>query len=313
MNYRTYVEGENQISEIGFGSWQLGNGAFWSQMSDQEGIQLVRRALAEGVNFFDTAPGYGSGSSERILGQAFKHYDRRKIIINTKFGHTAEGKEDFSASSIRKAVEDSCRRLGTDYIDSILLHNPPRWIIDGSSKEHDQVFDALVKEGKIMAYGASLDTAEDMKLYMENCGGKVIEALFNINFQNAKEAFDLAKEKGVAIIAKVPMDSGWLSGKFDENSQFSGIRSRWSKEDIKTRAKLVKALDERLQAGQQLSQYALSYCLAYDVVKTVIPGSRTVDHLLSNLESLKYPMTKEEVKWLEERYEKTIKILELPW
>jgi aryl-alcohol dehydrogenase-like predicted oxidoreductase len=313
MNYNTYTSKSPKVSEVGFGAWQLGNGELWHTMSDEEAIALVHEALDYGINYFDTAPGYGNGNSERLLGKAFENRSRYRLVINTKFGHTADGREDFSAAAIRGAIEDSCRRLKTDYLDSILLHNPPAHILTGQSEEHYEVFEALKKEGKILAYGASIDSAEDMIQFMTSTKGEIIEALFNINFQDARNAFDMALEKGVAIVAKVPLDSGWLSGKYDEHSTFTGIRSRWTPEDIKNRGQVIEMLRALPVPPQTLSQLALSYCTAYEAVRTVIPGCSNSKQLLSNVESTKYPLSQELIGILEDLYDTKIKGMKLPW
>lgn len=313
MNYRTYTTNTPKISQIGFGAWQLGNKQFWGEMSDQEAIRLVHEALDYGINYFDTAPGYGNGNSERLIGLALKNHDRSKVVINTKFGHTADGREDFNASSIIKAVEDSCKRLQTDYIDSILLHNPSESIYSGQSKEHYEILEELKSQGKIKAYGASLDNSKDMIAFINGTKGEVIEALFNINFQGARDAFDLAKEKNVAIVAKVPLDSGWLTGKYNQKSTFTGIRDRWSLEDIKTRAEIIDMIRTLPESPQTMSQFALAFCLSYDAVTTVIPGCKNIDQLKNNVNSLHYKMTETMQKRLENLYEKNIKPMHLPW
>ncbi len=313
MNYNFYTPRSPKVSEVGFGAWQLGNGESWHAMSDQEAIALVHEAIDYGINYFDTAPGYGRGSSERLLGKAFEDKDRYKLVINTKFGHTADGREDFSAAAIRVAVEDSCRRLKTEYLDSILLHNPPAHFLNGQSEEHYEVFEALVKEGKILAYGASLDSADDMLQFMATTKGEVIEALFNINFQDTRKAFDRALEKGVALVAKVPLDSGWLSGKYDESSTFTGIRSRWSVSEIKDRAHIIQMLRALPVPPQTLSQLALGYCMSYEAVKTVIPGCSNRSQLLSNFESTLYTLAPEVIVILEDLYDNKIKGMNLPW
>lgn len=313
MNYNKYTNNTPKISQIGFGAWQLGNKQFWGEMNDQEAIYLVHKALDYGVNYFDTAPGYGNGNSERLIGLALKNRDRSKVVINTKFGHTAEGHEDFRSSAIKKAVEDSCQRLQTDYIDSILFHNPSKEIYSGQSQEHYEVLEELKGQGKIRAYGASLDSSEDMITFMNGTKGEVIEALFNINFQGARDAFALALEKGVAIVAKVPLDSGWLGGKYNEESTFTGIRSRWSTDDIKTRAKVIDLIRALPEPPQTMSQLALAYCMSYEAVTTVIPGCKNIDQLKNNVDSLQYEMSEVMQKHLEELYDNQIKPLNMPW
>jgi len=314
MQYRHYTKQSPLVSEIGFGAWQLGNNIDWSSpMSDKEAIALVHEALDLGVNFFDTAPGYGLGNSERLLGEALKIKDRRQVVISTKFGHHSDGHSDFSHTLIKSSVEGSLRRLNTDYLDSVLLHNPDQKCLDGNNNPHYEVLEQLKKEGKILAYGASLDSCEDMNLFMTTTKGDVIEALFNIFHQDARNAFALAKEKGVAIIAKIPLDSGWLTGKYNENSTFEGIRERWSPTDIKTRADLVEKIRHITTSGQSLGQAAIEYCLAYPAVSTVIPGNKNIDQLIANVKSIDYELSEDTTKWLEMFYENEVKPKNLPW
>lgn len=313
MEYRSYVEGSPKVSVIGFGAWQLGNNIDWSGMTDQEAVKLVHKALEEGVNFFDTAPGYGRGNSELLLGKAIKKERRDRLVINTKFGHHSDGHSDFSPQVIRESIEGSLKRLDTDYIDSVLLHNPPSDVLKAENNAHYEIFEQLIKEGKILAYGASLDTKEDMVTFMSHTNGKVIEAFFNILHQDVRFAFDLAKKKGIKIIAKIPLDSGWLSGKYHQDSTFEGVRSRWTKEDIITRADLVDQLRHLPVEGQSLAQFALLYCLAYDQVCTVIPGISNMEQLRVNLEALKYPMEAKTLQWLETFYEQQVVPKNLVW
>jgi aryl-alcohol dehydrogenase-like predicted oxidoreductase len=125
MKYHNYIKGCPDVSEIGLGAWQLGTGLHWESMSKEEAVSLVHKALDLGVNFFDTAPNYGKGTSELRLGNALKGKDRSKIVINTKFGHTNTGALNFEADYIRESLEGSLKRLRTDYVDSLIIHNPP--------------------------------------------------------------------------------------------------------------------------------------------------------------------------------------------
>lgn len=313
MKYNRYIKDATPVSEIGLGAWQLGNNSGWQSMSKNEAIALVEKSLEYGINFFDTAPNYGRGSSEERLGKALKGIDRNKIVINTKFGHTDSGKTNFDSGYIRESLEGSLKRLQIDYVDSIIIHSPPIEYLDGTKNDHYEIFERLIEEGKIKAYGASLDTYESMQLLMNTTNSGVIEAFFNILHQDTAQAFDLAKKKGVGIIAKIPLDSGWLSGKYNAESTFQDIRRRWSKQDIQTRAHLVDKVKEIVHAEENLAQKAISFCLGYESVSTVIPGNINIAQLTSNVESINNPMSKEIIKKLEEFYLNEVKPLNLPW
>ena len=313
MKFNRYIKDTPPVSEIGLGTWQLGKDSGWQGMSTKDALGIVESALECGINFFDTAPNYGYGTSEERLGKALKGVDRSKIVINTKFGHTVSGITNFSSDYIRESLEGSLKRLGVDYVDSLIIHNPPLAYLDGNKNDHYQVLERLMEEGKIKAYGASLDTYQEMKLFMDTTNAKVIEAFFNMLHQDASRAFDLAIKKEVGIIVKIPLDSGWLSGKYNAESTFDDIRSRWSRQDIQTRANLVNRVKEIVHAKDDLAQKAISFCLAYDAVSTVIPGNASIAQLTSNVASINNPVSRELVEKLEDFYINEVKELKLPW
>ena len=123
----------------------------------------------------------------------------------------------------------------------------------------------------------------------------------------------MAIEKEVGIIAKIPLDSGWLSGKYSAESTFNDIRSRWSKQDIQTRAHLINRVKEIVQTKENLAQIAISFCLGYDAVSTVIPGNVNINQLTNNVESINKPMLSELIEKLESFYLNEVKPFNLPW
>ena len=313
MQYNKYIKDITLVSEIGLGAWQLGNNSGWQGMSEKKAIELVQKSLEYGINFFDTAPNYGRGSSEERLGKALKVVDRTKIVINTKFGHSDSGITNYDSNYIRESLEGSLKRLQVDYVDSLIIHSPPIEYLDGTKNDHYEIFEQLIDEGKIKAYGASLDTYEGMQLLMNTTNAGVIEAFFNILHQGTARAFNLALEKDVSIIAKIPLDSGWLSGKYNAESTFQDIRKRWSKEDIQTRAHLVDRVKEIVQAEDNLAQKAISFCLGHQAISTVIPGNINIAQLKTNVESINDPVSTEIIKKLEDFYLNEVQALHLPW
>jgi len=313
MKYNPFINNSPPVSEIGLGAWQLGENTGWESLSEKDAIELVKKSVDLGVNFFDTAPNYGLGTSEIRLGKALKGTERESIVINTKFGHNASGELNYSSDVIRESLEGSLLRLQVEYVDSFIIHSPPFEILDGNKNDHYEILERLKDEGKIRAYGASVDTPEEMKLFMNTTSGKVIEAFFNILHQETASAFPLAKENGVKVIAKIPLDSGWLSGKYNEESTFDDIRERWSREDIQTRAKLVRQLKELMGEERDLAKTAIAFCGAYDAVATVIPGNKNISQLKNNVESVNQPLPDELVLKLEKFYQDEVKNLNLPW
>ncbi|ARV07879.1 oxidoreductase [Polaribacter sp. SA4-10] len=313
MKYKKYIKDAINISEIGLGGWQLGQDGSWKSMTEIEAIKLVHTSLDFGINFFDTAPNYGFGTSEERLGKALKKADRSKIVINTKFGHTHTGTLNFSSKYIRASLEGSLKRLQVDYIDSFIIHSPPSEYFDGNKNDHYEILEKLIEEGKIKAYGASLDTYDDMKLLMDTTNSKVIETFFNIFHQDTLQGFEEAQTNEVGLIVKIPLDSGWLTGKYNAQSTFNDIRSRWSKEDIETRAQLVNNLKAITGTEENLAQIAIAFCLAYDAVSTVIPGNITIEQLTNNVKSSEISMPQHLLEKLEQLYQSEIKKRNLPW
>jgi aryl-alcohol dehydrogenase-like predicted oxidoreductase len=313
MKYKKYIKDSINISEIGLGAWQLGQNSGWKSMTENEAIKLVHKSLDYGINFFDTAPNYGHGTGEERLGKALKDVDRSKIVINTKFGHTHTGSLNFSSTYIRESLEGSLKRLQVDYVDSLIIHNPPSKYFDGSKNDHYEILDKLIEEGKLKAYGASLDTYDDMKLLMDTTNSKVMEVFFNIFHQDTLRGFEQAQTKEVGLIVKIPLDSGWLTGKYNAESRFNDIRSRWSKEDIETRADLVNKVVSIIGTKENLSQKAIAFCLAYDAVSTVIPGNVNIEQLAGNVQSSDISIPQSLIEKLEKFYQSEIKKLNIPW
>ncbi|EFM10620.1 aldo/keto reductase [Paenibacillus curdlanolyticus YK9] len=311
MKQRQYGTTGKQVSEIGFGAWQLGNQQDWEAMGDEDAIKLVHAALERGVNFFDTAPNYGLGRSETLLGIALANR-RSRAVINTKFGHAADGTTNYDPSSIRTSVEQSLRRLRTDYVDSVLIHNPPFDHLDGKLGNFD-IFSQLKQEGKLLAYGASVDSSKEMLELIQHTDVGVIEVLFNIFAQETAEAFQLAKEKKIALIVKIPLDSGWLSGKYDAQSTFEGVRSRWSRETIAKRAALVERIRFISDEQTTMTTAALRFILAYPEIATVIPGVRNIAQLDENAAASDAQMPHEHVRKLQELWDKEIRFQNLGW
>jgi aryl-alcohol dehydrogenase-like predicted oxidoreductase len=311
--YNKIIKDAPPVSEIGLGAWQLGENSGWKGMTEKEAIALVHRSIDLGINFFDTAPNYGHGSGELRLGKGLQGYDRSKIVVNTKFGHTDTGTTNYNSNYIRESLEGSLRRLKMDYVDSLIIHNPPIEYLDGNKNDHYEILERFKEEGKIKAYGASLDFQEEMDLFMDTTDCEVIEAFFNILHQDAARSFDKAKQKGVGIIVKIPLDSGWLSGKYNEHTVFKDIRARWSKEDIMTRASLVEKVKKMIGADMDPVQTAIAFCLAYDAVSTVIPGNVNVGQLESNVKSINNKLSAGMVKRLEDFYINEVEHLKLPW
>ena len=297
MNKRPLGSTGLEVSEIGFGAWQLCNSDSWGAMDTQTAHRLVREAIDGGINLFDTAPNYAETKSESILGEALKN-KRHEVVLVSKFGHTPEGAQVFSVDWFWESLEASLRRLQTDYLDVLLLHNPPREMYEGTDPVWAAMDEARL-QGKIRHYGASLDFAAEVEDCLSNTDREVLEILFNVFHQDVRRAFATVSRHGVGLIAKVPLDSGWLTGRFNSKSRFEGIRARWSTEEIAQRAELVSGIEWLVADGSELAHKALGYILSYDEISCVIPGIRTLQQLKSNLAAANMRLSPEDRNRLE--------------
>jgi aryl-alcohol dehydrogenase-like predicted oxidoreductase len=292
MKTRRLGKTELQVSEISFGAWQLGNFNQWGGMSDAEGLELVSSAIDLGCNLFDTAPNYAQTNSERLLGEALKG-KRDNVVIVSKFGHRPDNDQiDFSAKWFWESLHQSLERLQTDYLDVMLAHSPPFDVLNG---EHEvwQAMREAQAQGKIRFYGASVDYAKDVREVLNTTDAQVLELMFNMLHQDVRFAFDLVKENDVGVITKVPLDSGWLSGKYTAETEFSGVRARWSESEITTRANAVADIQSMLPNSTALAEEALAYLLSYDEVSAVIPGIRSYQQLITNFAASGQQLTPE--------------------
>jgi len=310
MNKRYVKRLNNSVSEVGFGAWQLGGNGTWGTMTKEEGIELVLEAVRSGVTFFDTAPGYAGGMSELILGEALEGI-RDQVVINTKVGHGPDGSYEFNPEGIKRSIERSLQKLRTTYLDSVILHNPERYILEGKS-DLITVLEEFKSQGIIKAYGVSVDTLEELETVLTHLDVDTIEVMFNVIHQEPKYVFDEIYKRGILLIIKVPLDSGWLTGKYDESSVFDGIRSRWSKDVIQTRSDIVNRIKEIVHT-EELVLPALRFILSFDAVSTVIPGTKNIAQLHKNIEASNEKLSEPVKKDLEALYESFIKGANTPW
>lgn len=312
MNYRPFGNTGIRVSEIGLGAWQLAN-PDWGINDRNEAIQIVQRSLDAGCNFFDTAPGYGKGLSEELLGKALKMAKRDEIVICTKSGYTADSVTDFSTASIRPILETSLRRLQTDYVDILLLHNPARELMDGRVATQYAELERLKQEGKIREYGVSLDWRVELEMVMATTQSKAFEVYFNAFYQEMLPAFATAQQKGIGLIVKVPLDSGWLSGRYRGNHRFSDVRNRWSPQEIARRGELVEKFAQLIPADRSMSHAALQFCLAQSAVSTVIPGAKSVEQALDNIAAADKQLPAESVQAIYDLWNREIAGDIPPW
>jgi aryl-alcohol dehydrogenase-like predicted oxidoreductase len=185
--------------------------------------------------------------------------------------------------------------------------------MDGRIASQYEEFEKLKAEGKIRAYGVSLDWREEIDLVVDTTRSKALEVFFNALYQEPLPAFQRAHENGVGIIVKVPLDSGWLSGRYRKDHQFEDIRKRWPPEVVARRSELVEQFAQLVPAGTSMAHAALQFILAQPQVSTIIPGAKTVEQALDNFAAAEGQLRPEIVRSIHELWEREIMSDPLPW
>jgi len=218
MIYRKLGRTDFEVSAISFGAWAIGG--TWGEVNDDESFNALNKALDLGVNFFDTADVYGNGRSERLLAK-LKRERSEKFYIATKAGrgldpHTAEG---YNQKNLTSFIEQSLKNLNTEAIDLLQLHCPPTQVY--YMPEVFGILDDLVISGKLLYYGVSVEKVEEALKAIEYPNVQNVQIIFNMfRHRPAELFFEQAKKKQVGILARVPLASGMLTGKFNKNSEF---------------------------------------------------------------------------------------------
>lgn len=319
MEYRQLGKTHMKISELSFGTWAIGGA--WGKTNDKESLEGLARAIDAGVNFFDTADVYGDGHSEELLAKATKGREDQ-IYIATKFCRAGDIHDpaNYSYESVSNYVENSLRRLQRDQLDLIQIHCPPIEIIrDGSVFE---VLDKLQEQGKIRHYGVSVETVEEGLVSMENPNVATLQVIFNIFRQKPiDELFPVAKEKNVGILARVPLASGLLTGKFSKDHQFEeddhrnfnkdgdafNVGETFAGIEFNKGVELSRQLDWIAEGRGNMTRAALRWILHHDAVTSVIPGFKTVKQVEDNLKAIEVPpFTDEELEQLRQFYMKEV-------
>lgn len=296
MKYRKFGNTDLTVSEIGFGAWAIGGGAMigetaigWGNANDKESVKAIHAALDAGINFFDTADIYGLGHSETLLGKTIGK--NKEVIIATKGGNVSRNNAftvDYSKEYLIKACEESLKRLKRDVIDYYQLHTARVHHLEAV-----QCIDAmklLQQQGKIKYWGLSLPTFEpeaEATFLMEKNMGSGFQLVLNLINQKALPVIKEAAAKGYGIIARMPLQFGLLTGKFDDaKTNFADNdhrKKRLSKEVIE---KSLEALEPIWKLCRKYNvnktQLALSYILSYPEISTVIPGIRTAQQVKDN-------------------------------
>jgi len=306
MVYRTLGRTGWDVSVISFGAWAIGG--TWGNVDDKESMEALHRAVDLGVNFFDTADVYGDGRSERLLA-VLRRERKEHFFIATKAGrrlspHNAQG---YNRQNLTSFIERSLKNLKTDALDLLQLHCPPTEVY--YRPEVFDVLDDLVKSGKIRYYGVSVEKVEEALKAIEYPGVQSVQIIFNMfRHRPAELFFEQAQKRKVGILARVPLASGLLTGKFNLASTFAPDDHRnfnrhgeefdrgetFSGVDFVSSLQAVDELKAMLPPGMSLAQFALRWILMFDAVTCAIPGAKRKDQEEQNAAAAGLPPLSEE-------------------
>ena len=320
MNYRFFKD--TSIAEIGLGTWQLGS-AEWGKVDEEEAMGILQAYTNTGGSFIDTADIYGSGLSESLIGKFLKNTDK-EIFVATKLGRRSDADfgwpQNFSYDFIKRQVEDSLQRMEISSLFLEQLHCIPK-----EEMSSGKVFNHLRKlkeQGLIKHFGASVETSEEALICLEQEGLSSLQIIFNLFRQHvADEIFEKAKAKGIAIIVRVPLASGLLTGKFNSNTIFESKDHRnfnangeafnagetFSGIDFKQGLALTNQM-KALMPNDHMAQWALRWILDHPEVTTVIPGATKISQVNGNIAaSTLPPLTENTHQQLRKLYDEQIK------
>ena len=302
MKYRQFSDLGWNISEVGLGCWQIG--WCWGDVSETDSRDILKEAVNNGVNFFDTSDMYGDGRSEKLIGDMIKS-TKEKIYVTTKLGRRTRGtnyNKGFKEEHMEEFIDRSLKNLGIECIDLVQLHCPPLDII--ANEETHKNMDDLIKKGKIANYGVSVHNISDAMEAIKFRNIKSIQIVFNIFRQRPAELlFEEAKKKKVAIIARGPLASGLLTGDINMNTKFAendhrnyningeyfDVGDTFSGVKFEKGLEAVNELKKILPEEYTLADLALKWILMHDAVSVVIPGAINKTQVIKNIKSSELP------------------------
>ena len=295
MKQRPFGRTGKAVSEIGFGAWAIGGS--WGDVSESDAKAALHAALDSGTTFIDTADVYGDGRSERIIAAVLKERGGPRPFVATKAGrrldpHSSPG---YNAANLNAFVERSLVNLQTDCLDLVQLHCPPTEVY--YRPDVFEAMDAMVAAGKIRGYGVSVEKVEEGLKAIEYPGVESVQIIYNIFRQRPADLFMReAKARGIAVIVRVPLASGLLTGKMKADTKFAADDHRLFNREGQAFDKgetfagvpydvaldAVEEIRPLVPPGMSMSQFALRWILMNDAVTTVIPGAKNREQAEAN-------------------------------
>ncbi|SPF06471.1 aldo/keto reductase [Streptomyces sp. MA5143a] len=320
MEERAFGRSGQHASVVGLGTWQLG--ADWGDVDDKEALTVLEAAAEAGVTFFDTADVYGDGRSEQTIATFLRSRQDLHVFVATKMGRrVAQIPENYVLDNFRAWNDRSRRNLGVDRLDLVQLHCPPTPVY--SSDEVFDALDTLVEEERIAAYGVSVETCAEALTAIARPNVASVQIILNpFRMKPLLEVLPAAEKAGVAVIARVPLASGLLSGKytkdtvfaendhrtynrhgesFDQGETFSGV-------DYETGVEAAVEFAGLAPEGFAPAQLALRWIIQLPGVTTVIPGARTPEQARANAAAAALPaLSDETLTAIRDLYDRRVK------
>lgn len=289
MHARIFGKTGRTVSEVGLGTWQIGGN--WGDVPDETGLAVLRAAFEAGTTFFDTADVYGDGRSETLIGRFIRESKARdRVFVATKLGRFSDPgwPANFTRAAVRRHTEASLNRLGVEALDLTQLHCvPPEVLMRG---ELFGWLAELQREGKIRAYGASVEAMDEALWCCAQPGCAALQIIFNIFRQKPVHTlFDAARRGNVALIIRLPLASGLLGGKmtaatrfpaddhrnFNRDGQAFNVGETFAGLPFEKGVALADGLKPLVPAGLTMAGMALRWCLDFEAVSTIIPGAKS--------------------------------------
>lgn len=310
---------DRDVSVIGLGTWQLG--AEWGKVKKKEAREVLKAAYKAGVTFYDTADVYGDGRSEQLVGELRAKHPK-KAFVATKMGRrVAQDLINYNEANFLAWNDRSREKLGMDTLDLVQLHCPPDEVYE--SREVFDALDDMVRAGRVRAYGVSVETCAQALRAIERPGVATVQIILNcFRLRPLDEVLPAARRAGVGIIARVPLASGLLSGKYDESTEFApddhrsfnrhgeafDVGETFSGVPFEVGLEAVRALREVVGDGERpLAEFALRWVIDQPGVSTVIPGARSPEQVRANAAAAAGPaLTSRHLEGVREVYDRFI-------
>ena len=301
MEHRDIPRLGRAVSCVGIGTWQLGSD--WGDVPEADAIATLEGALDAGITFIDTADNYGDGISEQVIGRVLANHASDPPFVATKMGQLGPQEVgEFTQARFREWIAQSCEHLGVARLDLVQLHCPPAEVFERDAVYED--LDELVAEGLIAAYGVSVETCDQALAAIAHPNVATVQIILNaFRLKPLERVLPPAREAGVGIIARVPLASGMLSGRYDSVTTFTAddhrtynrhgeefdVGETFSGVDYETGLEAVRRLAPLVPAGATMAQWALRFVLDQPGLSVVIPGARNAEQARANAAAAALP------------------------